>query len=112
MSTTASTGVAQLLGPAEDRVHNKTDNSVRAWYGQADLYRLTPPLRGYDTVVISTINDAVHIEANGAPSYGVETLIWGLEGNDLLFDGAEDIGGGWGTATAAEALAEAGYQIT
>ena len=111
MTATTFTGRARHLGPADGLVHNKADKTIRPWYGKADLYLLTPALRGYTTVVVSTIDDAAHIQASGAPAFGVETLIFGLEGESLLFD-CDDIGGGWGIVTHAEALAEAGYRIT
>lgn len=111
MTSRTCTGRARHLGPADGLVHNKADNTVRAWFGKADLYLLAPPLRGYTTVVVTTIENAPHIQASGAPTFGVETLIFGVEGEGLLFD-PDDVGGGWGIATHAQALAEAGYRIT
>ncbi len=112
MTASTCTGRARHLGPADGLVHNKADNTViSTWFGRADLYLLTPALRGYTTVLVTTIADAAHIQASGAPAFGVETLIFGLEGEGLLFD-SDDLGGGWGIATHAQALAEAGYRIT
>lgn len=109
---TDSTGSARHLGPADGRVRAKADNTViNPWYGKADLYQLTPALHGYTTVLVTTVDDAVHIQASGAPEFGVETLIFGLEGEELLFD-SHDIAGGWGIANHADALAEAGYRIS
>lgn len=107
-----STGSARHLGPAEGHVRRKADNTVISpWHGKADLYQVTPPLRGYTTVLVSTVDEAVRIQASGAPEFGVETLIFGTEGEDLLFD-SHDIAGGWGSVNHADALAEAGYRIT
>lgn len=111
MTARTGTGRARHLGPADGLVHNRDDNTVREWFGKADLYLLTPALRGYTTVVVTTIGNAPHIQASGAPAFGVETLIFGVEGESLLFD-SDDVGGGWGIATHAQALAEAGYRIT
>lgn len=109
---TDSTGSARHLGPAEGRVRQKADpNVIIPWYGKADLYQLTPAFLGYTTVLVTTVNNAVHIQASGASEFGVETLIFGLEGEDLLFD-SHDIAGGWGIATHADALTDAGYRIT
>lgn len=111
MTARTGTGRARHLGPADGLVHNRADNTVREWFGKADLYLLNPALRGYTTVVVTTIGNAPHIQASGAPAFGVETLIFGVDGEGLLFN-PDDIGGGWGIATHTQALAEAGYQIT
>ena len=108
--TETITGLARHLSSADGLVRNKGDNTIRPWYGKADLYLLTPPLGGYTTVVVSTIENAAHIQASGAPAFGIETLIFGLEGEGLLFD-CNEVGGGWGIASHADALAESGYRI-
>jgi hypothetical protein len=109
--TETITGRARHLGPAAGLVRNKADNSTFCPYGKADLYQLTPPLRGYTTVMVTTIGSAPHLHANGQTEVDVETLIFGLEGDDLIFD-SDDVGGGWGIATHADALTDAGYHIT
>lgn len=108
--TETITGLARHLGPVGGLVRNKADNTIRPWYGKADLYLLAPPLGGYTTVVVSAIEDAAHIQASGAPAFGVETLIFGPEDEGLLFD-CDDVGGGRGIASRAHALAESGYRI-
>ncbi|MFV8176732.1 hypothetical protein [Mycolicibacterium peregrinum] len=100
------TGRARHLGSARGLVHRKEDRTVVDFFGQADLYLLTPALRGYTTVVVST-NDP---GSGHHPTFGLETLIFGLEGEGLLYE-ADDVGGGRGVANAADALADAGYAI-
>ncbi len=99
------TGRARHLGPAARLVHHKDDGTPVQWTSQAELYLLTPPLRGYSTVVAATNDNSEH-----APVFGIETNVYGLEGEGLLLDW-DDVAGGRGITTIAEALADAGYTI-
>lgn len=103
-------GSARFVGPAAGVVHD--GHRVVEWFGDAGLYVLDPPLRGYGTVVASALDRAPRIAATGGPEYGVETFLWGVTGGDLHrgFDAEELPGSGWGN-TLADALAEAGYTL-
>ncbi|MBN3459743.1 hypothetical protein A5731_18585 [Mycolicibacterium conceptionense] len=105
MSINTATGRARHLGDARNLVHRKSDGTVVDFFGQADLYLLTPPLRGYTTVVVSSTD-----RSGQQTDFGPETLIFGLEGEGLLYD-ADDVGGGRGILTATEALEDAGYTL-
>ncbi|MEN4460917.1 hypothetical protein VXE65_02670 [Mycolicibacterium conceptionense] len=106
MSNNASTGRARHLGDARGLVHRKSDGTIVDFFGPADLYLLTPALRGYTTVVVSSTD-----RSGQQVDFGPETLIFGLEGEGLLYE-ADDVGGGRGITTAAQALTDAGYTIT
>lgn len=110
MDTTARTGTARYAGSGVGFVHDGDDAAV--WFGDADLYHLDPPLRGYAVVVVSTIPDAPHLSARGATLRGVESFIYGVLGEDLQIDPEHDElpGSAWGS-TAVQALAEAGYRV-
>lgn len=103
-------GSARFVGPAAGVVHD--GQQVVEWFGDAGLYVLDPPLRGYRTVVASTLERAPRIAASGGAEYGVETFLWGVTGEDFQrgFDADELPGSGWGN-TLADALAEAGYTL-
>ena len=103
-------GSARFVGSAAGVVHD--GQQVVEWFGDAGLYVLDPPLRGYRTVVASTLERAPRIAASGGAEYGVETFLWGVTGEDLQrgFDADELPGSGWGN-TLADALAEAGYTL-
>jgi len=100
-----TTGRASHLGPAAGLVHAKDDHRIIDWTGDAQLYLLTPALRGYNAVVVVTNDNSDH-----APAFGIETNIYGLEGEGLLLDW-DDIGGGRGITTIADALTDAGYHL-
>jgi len=99
------TGRARYLGPADGLVHHKDDKTPVTWTGQAELYLLNPPLRGYTTVVVASNDNSDH-----PPAFGVETNIYGLEGEGLLLEW-DDVGGGRGIATIADALTDSGYHV-
>lgn len=102
-----STGHARFVGSAHGVVHQGCD--VVQWPGEARLYHLVPPLRGYTTVVASTLPNAVHVAARGGVERGIETFLWGVRGEDLQVDFDIELpGSGWGN-TLVDALAEAGY---
>ncbi|WP_454793793.1 hypothetical protein [Mycolicibacterium lutetiense] len=105
MSNNTTAGRARHLGDARGLVHRKEDRTVVGFFGQADLYLLTPALRGYTTVVVSSTD-----RSGQQTDFGPETLIFGLEGEGLLYD-ADDLGGGRGITTARQALTDAGYTI-
>ncbi|SUA31663.1 Uncharacterised protein [Mycolicibacterium fortuitum] len=108
--STANTGIARLAGSAVGVVHE--GDSIVTWFGQADLYVLDPPLRGYTVVVASTLPNAPRVSARGGQERGVETFLLGVTGEDMQCDPYQEElpGSGWGN-TASEALAEAGYQL-
>ncbi|WP_071289317.1 hypothetical protein [Mycolicibacterium llatzerense] len=97
MSHNAITGRARHLGSAAGLVHCKDDNHIVSWSGPANLYLLTPALRGYTVAVVAT---NIHGQCD----------IIGLEGEGLLIDW-DDIGGGRGFTTHTDALNDAGYRI-
>jgi hypothetical protein len=103
-------GSARFVGSAVGVVHDGPQ--VVEWLGEAGLYVLDPPLRGYRTIVASTLARAPRIAAAGGVEYGVETFLWGVTGEDLQrgSDADELPGSGWGN-TLADALAEAGYAL-
>jgi hypothetical protein len=104
MSNIASTGRARHLGSAHGLVHC-TDKTVVQWSGDAELYLLTPPLRGYTVVVVANNHNAPW-----ADELGRYTDIFGLRGEGLILEW-DDVGGGAGVPTIAAALAGAGYTI-
>jgi hypothetical protein len=101
---------ARFVGSGIGMVHDGDD--VAVWFGDADLYHLNPPLRGYTVVVVSTIADAPRVRARGGVERGIESFIYGVTGEDLQIDPEHDElpGSAWGS-TAAQALAEAGYAL-
>lgn len=99
------TGRARYLGSANGMVHRKTDKGVVQWSGPAELYLLTPALRGYNAVVVAS-NEF----SDRAADYEHRIDIFGLEGEGLLLDW-DDVAGGPGFRSAADALADAGYVI-
>ncbi len=105
MSDTTTGGRARHLGAAHGLVRHKDDKHIIDWTGAAELYLLTPPLRGYTTVVVVTNDNSDH-----SPAFGVETNVYGLEGEGLLLDW-DDIAGGRGIVTIADALSDAGYTV-
>jgi hypothetical protein len=109
VTTIATQGTARLVGSAE---HGVVRNGVTpvAWNGHAHLYELTPPLRGFSTVVASTLDDAPRIAAGGGVQRGVETFLLAVTDGLQLADADELPGSGWGN-TAEAAFAEAGYRI-
>lgn len=111
-STTATaTGTARFVGTGIGVVHE--GDRVVEWFGDARLFQLDPPLRGYSVVVASTLPDGRRLTARGnGVEVGVETLMFGVTQEDLQIDPEwTDLpGGGWGS-TPEEALAEAGYRF-
>jgi hypothetical protein len=110
MMVNVTTAQARFIGSAEGVVHE--GNQVIEWFGDANLYQLDPPLRGYTVVVASTMPDAPRLSAAGRTERGVETFLWGVLGEDLQRDpDAEELpGSGWGN-TLADAFDEAGYTL-
>lgn len=110
MSDNHITGRARHLGTAEGLVRHK-DDKVVDWSGPAGLYLLAPALRGYTTVVVASIDLSDQaIESGLRTELGPRTDIFGLEGEGLRLDW-DDVGGGRGFNTHAEALADSGYAI-
>lgn len=107
MSTSTITGTARLVGSAQGAVHD--GDAVVDWTGEASLVHLEPALGGYSVVAVSTV-EVPRIRFDGSREFGVETLIFGVRGEDLQIDWSDLPGGGFNT-TAAEALAEAGYAL-
>ncbi|MUL78823.1 hypothetical protein [Mycolicibacterium sp. CBMA 226] len=105
MPENTTTGRARHLGPAAGLVHAKDDKRIIDWTGDAQLYLLSAALRGYTAVVVATNDNSDH-----APEFGIETNVYGLEGEGLLLDW-DDVAGGRGIHTATAALAGAGYTI-
>lgn len=103
-------GSARFIGPAAGVVYD--GQQVVEWIGDAGLYVLDPPLRGYHAVVAFTLAHAPRIATRGGAEYGVETYLWGVTGEDRRrdLDGDELPGSGWGNTLAA-AFAEAGYAL-
>ena len=95
-------GRARHLGPAAGLVRHKGDGAIVRWEGPAELYLLTPALRGYTTVVVASYH------TNPDSDVALLTRIFGLEGEGLLLDWHE-VGTRLALCTAAEALADAGY---
>jgi len=111
MSDNRITGSARHLGTAEGLVRHKDDKVVVDWSGPADLYLLAPALRGYTTVVVASVDLSDQAAESGLRTeLGPRTDIFGLEGEGLLLDW-DDVGGGRGFTTHAEALADSGYAI-
>lgn len=110
MTTNDTMRSARLVGSAAGVVHDGAQ--VVEWFGEADLYVLDPPLRGYRTIVASTLAHAPRVAASGGAEYGVETFLWGVTGEDLQrgWDADELPGSGWGN-TVVDALADAGYAL-
>ncbi len=102
MSDKPITGRARRLGPAAGLVRHKHDGAIVRWEGPAELYLLTPALRGYSTVVLASYH------ANPGADVALLTRIFGLEGEGLLLDWHE-VGSRLALCTASEALADAGY---
>ncbi len=106
MSTAITiTGVARLAGSAHGVVRD--GEQAVAWTGEASLFHLQPALGGFDMVAVST-TAVPRVRFDGSIERGVETLIFGVRGDQI--DWADLPGGGFNT-TAAEALAEAGYTL-
>ena len=104
------TGIARFVGSAAGVVHE--GDRVINWMGEAELFHLSPPLNGFSTVVASTVAHAVSVRADGGVDVGGETFLFGLTGEGLQIDPewSELPGSAWG-ATAATALADAGYRL-
>ncbi len=105
-----ASGTAKLIGDARGRVHSGT--ATFEFNGAAELYECTPPLFGYTTVAASTISAAPHLTSSPDMSveFGVETYIFGLDGDDLQINHDELANSGWGE-TAESAFAAVGYVI-
>jgi hypothetical protein len=124
-------GTAQFIRSADDAVRDG-DTPIE-WYGEVGVYRLDPPLNGYEWVVASTIPNAPHVTSRGTVEHGVETFIYGVipteailmdfkggsefsrleedaRGSFLRMNDDELPGSGWGN-TVEDAFAEAGYRI-
>lgn len=110
MSITTTPGVARFVGSAAGVV--RKGGTIVEWLGEAQLYHLSPPLKGYSVVVASTVADAPRLSLGGNGfEVGMETFLLGVIGEDLrLADRDELPGSGWGNSPVA-ALAEAGYQV-
>ncbi len=107
-NTNAITAQARLVGSAVGMVHD--GEHVVEWQGEANLYHLDPPLRGFTVVVASTLPSAPRVAAAGGIERGVETFLLGVVGEDLQLDSDELPGSGWGN-TLVDAFAEAGYTL-
>lgn len=107
-TTAPALGTARCVGSAKGVVHD--GDAVVDWTGEATLMRVEPALHGYTVVAVSTARQVPRIRFDGSREVGVETLIFGVHGEDLQIDWSELPGGGFNT-TAAEALAEAGYTL-
>ncbi|MBJ7321366.1 MAG: hypothetical protein JHC70_03375 [Rhodococcus sp.] len=108
MTVNTITAQARFVGSAVGVVRD--GECVVEWQGEANLYHLDPPLRGFTVVVASTLASAPRVAAAGGIERGVETFLLGVVGEDLQLDSDELPGSGWGN-TLADAFAEAGYTL-
>jgi len=99
------TGIARELGSADGV---RDGDQPAAWTGAATLYRLEPPLNGYELVVASTVDRVPAVKSRGT-EWNIETFLFGVHGgDDMQADWEELPGSAWG-ATVEEAFQAAGY---
>lgn len=83
------------------------------WRGDAALYQTTPPLDGNEHVVVSAVDTALRFEQYGTPrSMQIETYIFAANEDGSVTEYGELSGSMKGTLDHAEALLEAGYEVT
>jgi len=83
------------------------------WRGDAALYRTEPPLDGSGYVVVSAVDVAGRFEQYGTPrGMQIETYIFAATVDGEVSDYNELSGSMKGTLDHAEALNEAGYEVS
>lgn len=83
------------------------------WQGDAALYRTEPPLDGNEYVVVSAVDIAKRHDIHDMPRVmQIETYIFAATDEGEVTDFAELSGSMKGTLDHAEALRDAGYEVT
>jgi hypothetical protein len=87
---------------------------LAGWKSDAALYRTEPPLDGNEYVVVSAVDLANRFPVyDGAPrSMQIETYIFAADKDGAVSDYCELSGSMKGTLDHADALRDAGYELT
>lgn len=90
-----------------------TNVSLATWQGQAAHYKLSEPLSGNEYVVVSAVDIATRFPGYDDPrSMQIETYIFAADETGEVLGWGELPGSMKGTLDHAEALREAGYEVS